>query len=82
MDYYYKILGCSVDIVTGYGLNERGAEFESREDQEFSFLHIVQNGSDAHRTQYPMRYVGCLPGDKAAEASSWPVTSKLVPTSI
>jgi hypothetical protein len=43
----------AVGIVTGYGLDDRGSEFESRWGQEFSLLH-VQTGSQVHPTSYPM----------------------------
>jgi hypothetical protein len=46
------------------------SEFESREDQEFSLLHVVQTGSGVHRTSY------ALPRVKAAGAWSWPLTSR------
>jgi hypothetical protein len=31
-----------------------GSELEFRYGQEFSLLHIVQTGSGAHKTSYPM----------------------------
>jgi hypothetical protein len=31
-----------------------GSEFESREGQDFSLLHVVQTGSEAHPTSVPM----------------------------
>jgi hypothetical protein len=31
-----------------------GLEFESREGQEFSLLHVVQTGSRTHPASYPM----------------------------
>jgi hypothetical protein len=37
-----------VGIATGYGLDDRGSEFESRWGQEFSLLHVVQTGSGVH----------------------------------
>jgi hypothetical protein len=40
-----------------------GSEFESWRRQEFSLLHVVQIGSGAHLTSYPMGT-----GGKAAEA--------------
>jgi hypothetical protein len=30
------------------------SEFESRYGQEFSLLHVVQTGSEAHPASYPM----------------------------
>jgi hypothetical protein len=35
----------AVGIATGYGLDDRGVEFESRWGQEFSLLRVVQGGS-------------------------------------
>jgi hypothetical protein len=37
--------GSAVSVATGYGLETEGSKFESRENQEFSLLHIVQTGS-------------------------------------
>jgi hypothetical protein len=31
-----------------------GSEFESQWEQEFSLLHVVQTGSEAHPASYPM----------------------------
>jgi hypothetical protein len=47
------------------GLTE-GSEFES--SQEFSFLQIVQTGSEVHATSYPMGTGGSFSGGKAAGA--------------
>jgi hypothetical protein len=44
------------------------SEFESRQGQEFSFLHVVQIGSGVHPTSYPMGTGGSFPGGKAAGA--------------
>jgi hypothetical protein len=60
----------SVGIATGYGL-----EFESRQGQEFSLLHVVQTGSGAHTAFSPMGIGGSFPWGKASEAWSWPFTS-------
>jgi len=35
----------------------------------------VQNGSGAHKASYPMGMGRLFPGDKAAGASKWPLTS-------
>jgi hypothetical protein len=51
----------TVGIVTGYGLDAKGSEFESRWRQEFSLLHVVQTGSGAHPTFYPMGTGGLFP---------------------
>jgi hypothetical protein len=47
----------------------------------FSFHHRVHNGSGAHPASYPMGTRGSFPGGKAAGAWSWPLTSKLLPSS-
>jgi hypothetical protein len=39
----------AVGIATGYG-----SEFESRQGQEFLFLHVVQTGSVAHPASCPL----------------------------
>jgi hypothetical protein len=39
---------------TGYGLDDGGREFESREGNNFSLFHIVQSGSGVHATSYKM----------------------------
>jgi hypothetical protein len=39
-------------------------QFESREGQEFSLLHIVQTGSGVNPTSYTMGTVGSFPGVK------------------
>jgi hypothetical protein len=43
--------------------------------QDFSLRNRVQNGSGDHPASYPMSTRGFLPGDKAAGAWSWPLTS-------
>jgi hypothetical protein len=37
-------------------------EFESQYDQQFSLLHVIQTGSGAHPTSYPMGTWGFFPG--------------------
>jgi hypothetical protein len=60
----YRSQDSSVDIATGYGLDDHGGrEFESQQGQKFSLLHIVQTGSGVHPTSYKMGT-----GGKAAEA--------------
>jgi hypothetical protein len=57
----------SVGIETGYELEDRGGpSFDSRWGQEFSLLQVVQTGSGAHSTSYPMGTEGSYPGDKVA----------------
>jgi hypothetical protein len=45
--------GRAVNVVTVYGLDAKGWEFKSEYGQEFS-PHIIQFGSGAHQTSYPM----------------------------
>jgi hypothetical protein len=62
---YYGMCG----IATGYGLDDQGGrEFESRQGQNFSLLHIVQTGSGVHPTSYKMSTGGFFPGGKVAGA--------------
>jgi hypothetical protein len=56
----------SVGIIIGYGLDDRGSDFESRKGQEFSLLHVVQAGSGVH----PKGAGGPFLGVKAAGARS------------
>jgi hypothetical protein len=53
---FFSVLSCcsAVDIVTGYGLVDRGVGVESRWGQEFSLLHVVQTGSWVQPTSYPV----------------------------
>jgi hypothetical protein len=44
----------AVDTATGYGLDDRGSDFESQKDQEFSFFHVVHTGFGAHPAPYTM----------------------------
>jgi hypothetical protein len=62
--YAYEInsRGSTVGMATGYGLEG----FESREGQEFSFLHVVHIGSGAQPASYIMDTGGTLPVGKAA----------------
>jgi hypothetical protein len=52
------------DMATGW-IIER-SEFESRKNQEFLLLHIVQTGSEAHPTSYAMGTRVSFSGAKAA----------------
>jgi hypothetical protein len=58
----------AVGIATGYALDNRGSDFESQKDQEFSLLHVVQTGSGAPPTSYPMGTWGSFPKVKEARA--------------
>jgi hypothetical protein len=57
------------------GWTTEWSEFEYRQDQEFSRLHVFQTGSGAHPASYPMATEGSFRGGKAAGAWSWPLTS-------
>jgi hypothetical protein len=41
-----------------------GSEFEPRQGQEFSLLHVAQTGSEVHRTSYPRGTGALSPGVK------------------
>jgi hypothetical protein len=60
---------CSVDIVTGYGLDGLDS-IPGRVKRFFSSFHSVQTGSGAHSASYPMGNGTSLPGGKAVGASS------------
>jgi hypothetical protein len=57
-----------VGIATGYGLDNRGSEFESQWGQEFSVLHLIQTGSGVHPTSCPMGTGGSFLAGKVAGA--------------
>jgi hypothetical protein len=59
-----------------------GSEFESRKDQEFSLLHVVQTGSRVHPTFYTMGTGALYPGVKrqGREADHLPPTIAEVKT--
>jgi hypothetical protein len=46
-----------------------GSEFESREGQEFSLLHVLQTGFGAHSASYPMGTGGKATGGSEADHS-------------
>jgi hypothetical protein len=58
--------GSVVGIATGWMIEKW--EFEFRECQEFSLLHIVHTGSGTSPTSYRIDTVGSFPEGKAAEA--------------
>jgi hypothetical protein len=67
---------CSVGTALGCGLDDRGSRVRfPAGDGNFSLHHLVQNGSGAHPASYPIGTRGSFPGDKAAGAWSWPLTS-------
>jgi hypothetical protein len=59
--------GSAVGIATAYGVDDRGGGVRALVQSEFSLLHIVETGSGAHPTSYPMGTGGSLPWGKAAE---------------
>jgi hypothetical protein len=68
--------GSSVGIALGYGLGDRGSRVRfSAGAGNFSLHHRVQNGSGARQASYPTGTRGSFPGDKAAGAWNWPLTS-------
>jgi hypothetical protein len=68
----------SVGIVTGYGLDDRGPRVRfPAQAGNFSLHCHVQTGSGAHPAPYPMGTGSSFPGDKAAGAWSWPLTSRM-----
>jgi hypothetical protein len=73
---HLKSRDSSVGIVTGYGLDDQmiGIRFPARAGS-FSLRHRIQTGSGAHPASYPVGTGGSFPGDKAAGAWSWPLTS-------
>jgi hypothetical protein len=42
-----------IAIVTGYGMHDRGVRIMVPVGQEFSLLHIVEAGFEAHQASYP-----------------------------
>jgi hypothetical protein len=56
----------AISTATGYVLDGRESEIESRQDQDFSPLHVVQTGSGALPASYPMGTKGSTSGGKAA----------------
>jgi hypothetical protein len=62
------VFGSSVGISTGYALDDRGVGVKSPGCQEFSLPHVVQTGTRAHTTSYPMGTGGSFPGGTAAVA--------------
>jgi hypothetical protein len=67
--------GSEIGITTGW--TTEGSEFESRQGQEFSLLHVVQTGSEVHTASYPMGTGALFPGEKrlGREADHSPPTS-------
>jgi hypothetical protein len=63
------------------GWRTKRSEFESRQGQEFSLLHIIQTGSGVHPTSYPMGTRSFFPGSNVAGMWRWPLTSTSCPTS-
>jgi hypothetical protein len=66
----------SVGIALGYRQDDWGSRVRFPAGAgNFSLHHRVKNGSEAHPASYPMGTTGSFPGDKAAGAWSWPLTS-------
>jgi hypothetical protein len=66
----------TVGTALGYGLDDRGSRVRFPTGAgNFSLHHRVQNGSGAHPASYPMGTWGFFPGDKAAGAWRWLLTS-------
>jgi hypothetical protein len=58
-----------VGIVTGYELDNRVVGVQVPVGSRFvSLLHVIQTGSGAHQTSYPMGTGGSFPGGKATRA--------------
>jgi hypothetical protein len=51
---YSRGWGSAVGIVTDFGLDKRGIEFDSWQGQSICLLHIVQIAYGAHPSSYPM----------------------------
>jgi hypothetical protein len=66
-----------VGIATGYGLDNRGVWVWVPVGQEFSLLHVIQTGSEAHPASYQMGTGGSFPWEKrpGREADHSPPTS-------
>jgi hypothetical protein len=58
----------AVDKGLAAGWTTEVSEFETRWDQEFSHLQVVQIGSGVHSTSYPMGTGGLFSGGKASGA--------------
>jgi hypothetical protein len=66
----------SVGVALGYGLDDRGSRVQLPAGAKtFSLHHRIQNGSWSHPASYPMGTRSYYPGDKAAGAWNWPLTS-------
>jgi hypothetical protein len=50
------------------GWTTKGLEFESRWEQEFSLLHVLQTDSGTHTAPYPIGTWDFLSGGKAVGA--------------
>jgi len=65
----------SISIVTTLRAGRPG--FDSQHGRDFSLLHHANTSSEVHPASYPMGIGCCFPGNKAAGAWSWPLTSIL-----
>jgi hypothetical protein len=64
-----------VGITTGYLLEMRGSILDREETREFSLLHSVQNGSEAHQAIYPVDTGGFSLGPFAEVKNPGAITS-------
>jgi hypothetical protein len=84
MEQYHQVSGAGIAqlvqrLATGWTTEE--SEFESPLGQKFTFLYIVQTGSGAHPTSYPMGTGGFFSGSKAARGVKLTTHLQLVPRS-
>jgi hypothetical protein len=68
----YITAGIAQWYTTGLGAGWSGVRVPAGAGN-FSLHHCVQTGSGARPASYPMGTRGSFPGDKAAEAWSWPL---------
>jgi hypothetical protein len=67
----YVYIGGDIEAGTEYSVQRLAtgwSEFEPRQSQEYSLLHVVQTGSGIHRASYPTCTEGSFPGDTVAGA--------------
>jgi hypothetical protein len=67
--FIYGEQGSSVNIVSGYGLDDRAIEVRSPAKKKGFFLQLLcADGSGAHPASHPTGTGGPFPGANAAEA--------------
>jgi hypothetical protein len=69
-NHYIKLFSAYIMAEAGIaqGWTTEESEFEFRQGQELSLLHVVQTGIGAKQVSYPMGTGGCFSGDNAAGA--------------